>query len=155
MRLPADVEADDPSADPNPTPEHETRVGVLEALAGLTGHGQRVPLPLPDGRIPDLLMANLSTRGLFLGDGKESEGPTDLDSRARLDGYASWLAPHVRGGRPALFAVCCPSLAQARAWMAFLHALLRQEHDLNSNGWAKRMDPDAAVGAVFLAASTE
>src|SRR4051794_40102645 len=94
---------------PNPSPAHEARVALLDSLAALTGHRQRVPLPLPDGRRPDVLMVDVERGWLFLGDGKESEGPNDVPSRCRIDSYVGWLLPQARSDRRLTLAICCPT----------------------------------------------
>lgn len=137
----------------NPSAEHEWRVALLEALAALTGHIVPLPTPLADGSRPDVLMADLRRCAVFLGDGKETEGPTDLASRARLERYLSWLAGHVRLAGVATIAVCAPSLAESRGWAAVLSDSAR-EQQLAARVWAELVIPGAAVVSARLTPGT-
>ena len=140
------VAAESPHA--NPSVEHEWRVGLLRTLGALTGHVQPIPIPLPDGRRPDVLMADLALFSLFLGDGKASEGPQDVASHARLDGYFTWLVPHIQLGRLATVAICTPTLAAAYGWGVFLR-LLGEDHGV---GLARiSVEPIAIEAAVASA----
>lgn len=68
-----------------PSRTHETRRRLLETIAGTAGY--RLDMYLPDGRRPDVLRLHVDRPGLFLGEAKHTEGPSDLDSTDRIRHY--------------------------------------------------------------------
>ena len=74
-----------------PSRVHETRRVLLETVADAAGY--RLPMPLPDGRRPDVLRLHIDRAGFFLGEAKHTEGPDDFKSLDRLRHYLGWLLP--------------------------------------------------------------
>jgi len=72
-----------------PTAAHEQRVGELETLAILAGY--TVPIRMPWRLRPDVLRSHPATPGLFIGDAKETEGPSCADTLRRLRWYVTAL----------------------------------------------------------------
>ena len=74
-----------------PSRAHETRRVLLETIADAAGY--RIEMSLPDGRLPDVLRLHVDRPGLFLGEAKHTEGPSDFSSIDRLRHYLGWLVP--------------------------------------------------------------
>jgi hypothetical protein len=132
-----------------PGPVHEGRVRTLEALATLAGFLTAVPR-LPDGRTPDVVRISTSSRGLFLGEAKASEGPGDRDALARLARYVIWWQQAGHKG-PALLVVCCDRL-DSRRWVSALTALAAEVND-PAIAQAEPLGRDEAIA--WLASSSE
>jgi hypothetical protein len=89
-----------------PSLTHEARRALLKTLADVAGF--RIEANFPSDDRPDVLRRLVNGRGLFLGEAKYSEGPSNMASVARLDRYLGWLLPvqqiwwmcSARGGPP-------------------------------------------------------
>lgn len=116
----------------NPTRAHESRRTLLETVADTAGY--RLPMPLPDGRRPDVLRVHVDRASLFVGEAKHTEGPYDLASTDRLRHYVSWVAPLWTRGVGNILAVAHPSGLE-RPWrdrMDWLCQDLAAEHVVGS-----------------------
>ena len=76
----------------NPSRAHELRCVVLETIAEAAGY--RLKIRFRDRRRPDVLRLHLDRAGLFLGEAKHTEGPSDPCSIDRLRVYLDCLLPH-------------------------------------------------------------
>lgn len=103
---------------------HDRAVETLRALASLVGCGQQLEHGLPDGRRPDVLQLNTGKGLMFVGDAKDSETPGTTASRARLQGYLSWVSSFLQGaGRRAVVAICVCQPGYAESWRDSLESL--------------------------------
>ena len=96
-----------------PSRAHEARRILLQTIAEAAGY--RLGMSLPDGRRPDVLRLHVGRPGLFLGEAKHSEGPSDFSSIDRLRHYLGWLAPLHQRGVCSILAVAHPC-GLGRAW---------------------------------------
>jgi hypothetical protein len=115
--------------------EHECRRKFLHALAVLTGFEPQPYIGLPDGSIPDVLLVQRSTRGLFIGDAKETETPGTGDTQARLIRYMHWFGVHLEHPLSwGMFAICCGG--DVEAWLRVLNFLACESglHELQYGG---------------------
>lgn len=96
-----------------PSRSHETRRVLLQTIADVAGY--RLEMSLPDGRRPDVLRLHVARPGLFLGEAKHTEGPSDLCSVDRLRGYLDWLLPLCQRDVGCVLAVAHPR-GLGRAW---------------------------------------
>lgn len=100
-----------------PTAQHESRVGILAALADLAGYTVDVRL---DGRLqPDVTRLHRSSARLLIADAKATESPTDRATRARLTRYAERCASWRCAGFEVALALCHGE-DHAGAWRACL-----------------------------------
>src|SRR5689334_2277066 len=96
--------------------EHEGRVEFLKALAELAGYSVSLPC-LPGGLIPDVLKFSPISRGLFIGDAKNTESPFDQRTQVRLSHYLFSLAIYLRRTNShGVFAICFGKRTQEDAW---------------------------------------
>ena len=89
-----------------PSRTHEARRVLLETMADVAGYC--LEMSLPDGRRPDVLRIHVDRPGLFLGEAKHTEGPSDLNSTDRLRHYLDWLVPLCQRGVGSVLAVAHP-----------------------------------------------
>ena len=124
---------------------HDVRVNFLDSLAVLAGCGEQWGAALPDGTRPDVFRADSSRHILFLGDAKNTEGPGNLATQARLNAYFSWLGGHVRNGGVGVFAICAGSGCDIRGWVSTL-SMLGHEAAMTCERWrVDRFMPDTVV----------
>ena len=97
----------------NPSRSHEERRRVLETASEAAGY--RLDFRLPNLYRPDVLRLHVDRTGLFLGEAKHSEGPSDSCSVDRLRVYLDCLLPLFRRGVGGLLAIAHPC-CQGRAW---------------------------------------
>jgi len=69
----------------SPSVAHEVRVTCLDAIATIAGFTLEIPIPLPDGSIPDVIRMMPSRRALFIGEAKAAEAPDNHATLERLD----------------------------------------------------------------------
>lgn len=105
---------------------HEERRKFLDALAVLCGYPTPLVPGLPDGRVPDVIRMNGRTRGLFIGEAKDSETSGNTETRKRLAEYLAWFMGHLGAGGEGVFSVCCGRACEAEAWRLTLDDLSRQ-----------------------------
>lgn len=105
---------------------HEERRKFLDALAVLCGYPTLLMSGLADGGAPDVIRMNGTTRGLFIGEAKDSETPGNTETRKRLAGYLAWFMSHLAAGGEGVFSVCCGRAGEAEAWRLTLDDLSRQ-----------------------------
>ena len=96
-----------------PSHSHEARRVLLQTIADAAGY--RLEMLLPDGRRPDVLRIHVDRPGLFLGEAKHTEGPSDLYSVDRLRCYLDWLLPLYQRDVGSVLAVAHPR-SLGRAW---------------------------------------
>jgi hypothetical protein len=123
---------------------HAERVAMLHTLAVLAGCSVRLTC-LPDSRQPDVVCTDIARKLLFIGEGKDSEHPTDRETQARLLRYFQWLR-----NQHALVAICFGRRGDADAWRALLH-MLAEECDIRvSREGADELGPGYIVAWVLL-----
>lgn len=129
-----------------PSLTHEARVRSLETLADVAGFC--LPMSLADGRRPDVVRRPLLGEGLFIGEAKYTEGPTDQGSLDRLRAYLGWLAaletPHARCAL-----VVAHSFAQGEQWRSRLVWLCEPRLD-RACIWTSPIAPGTSVTALTL-----
>ena len=96
-----------------PSRSHEVRRVLLETIADAAGY--RLKSRFPDGKRPDVLRLHVNRTGLFLGEAKHTEGPTESCSVDRLRVYLDWLVPLCRQNVGSLLAIAHPR-GLGRAW---------------------------------------
>jgi len=106
---------------------------------------------LLDGERPDVLRRPSTGRGLFVGEAKHSEGPSDMRSVTRLDRYLEWLLPVERTGGLAVLAVAHVNGLDA-AWRARLD-WLRVGHDTAGHVWSAPATVGTVVSVLVLGLS--
>jgi hypothetical protein len=110
---------------PLKTPTHDDRAAALDSLAVLMGFTTRLPY-LPDGHQPDVLRLSIASRGLFIGDAKDTESPGNSATAARLSRYVDWAAVHARRfDGPTLLMLCFGVRQHAVGWLALVADLIR------------------------------
>lgn len=97
----------------NPSRSHEERRSVLLTIAEAAGY--RLEFRFPNDRRPDVLRLHVDRTGLFLGEAKHTEGPSDSCSIDRLRVYLDCLLPLVRRDVGGLLAIAHPR-GLGRAW---------------------------------------
>lgn len=109
---------------------HNSKVQFLDTLAILMGCKECISSSLPDGRRPDIIRIDTKSRLLFIGEGKNTETPGCLDTRARLLEYFRWISAHVSDrDRLAIFALCFEKEHDSERWIETT-SLLSHEMDL-------------------------
>jgi len=93
---------------------------MLETVATLAGF--TLPLPLPDGTIPDVSRVCPYTGAVFIGDAKQSEHPQNPTTLGRLERYMRWLSRRRPNAVPDFFCVCHP-LHHRERWLPVLELL--------------------------------
>ena len=125
----------------NPSRSHEERRGVLETIAEAAGY--RLELHLPNDKRPDVLRLHVDRTGLFLGEAKHTEGPSDSCSVDRLRVYLDCLLPLMRRNVIGLLAIAHPC-GLGRAWRDRLD-WLRQETPICGAVRSKNVTPTTTV----------
>jgi hypothetical protein len=129
-----------------PSRTHEARRSLLETLADISGF--RRELILPGGDRPDVLRRLDNGRGLFVGEAKHSEGPSDMPSVDRLDRYLGWLMSVERTGGFAVLAIAhSPGLHVA--WRARLEWLLAGR-EASGDVWSAPVAMEMVVSVLVL-----
>lgn len=127
-----------------PSLTHEARRALLQTLADVAGF--RIEANFPSDDRPDVLRRLVNGRGLFLGEAKYSEGPSNMASVARLDRYLGWLLPVQQSGGCAVLAVAHPTGLEA-AWCARL-VWLAAGHKTDVNVWSASLARGIAVSVL-------
>ena len=127
-------------------PPHESRRKVLDSLAILSGYPQEMYDGLPDGRRPDVLRLDAKQQRLFIGDAKDSESPSDLNTKVRLLAYFRWLSVHViaRGGCGTM-AICFGNPHHINGWIITLEELAKEACIVKYHIGAERLDSELLV----------
>jgi len=103
---------------------HEERVQFLNTIAILLGCKGSISCALPDGRRPDVLRFDQSSRLLFLGEAKDAESPQCHETAVRFQRYLQWFAAHVMGeSRVGIVAVCFGRERDGPGWLRLLNWL--------------------------------
>lgn len=115
-----------------PSQTHEARRAVLMTLADLAGFTLRLPLPLPDGSIPDVAKTHPAHYGVFIGDAKDTESGHSRATQVQLNRYLRWAraASLVTTGK-SIFAVCHQLGAIGTPWHQVI-AMLADDLALDS-----------------------
>ena len=90
----------------NPSHAHEKRRVLLRTIAELAGY--KLEMSLPDGKRPDVLRLHVGRLGLFVGEAKHTEGPSDFSSVDRLRQYLDWLLLLYQEGVGSILAIAHP-----------------------------------------------
>lgn len=98
-----------------PSPTHEERKAILDAVATLAGFILPWRLELPDGSRPDVARTSRCTSGIFLGDAKATESPGTWATTTRLITYGRWVHAAATEGGLAVLALCT-NVRNSRAW---------------------------------------
>ncbi len=133
-----------------PGPTHERLRVDLDALAVLTGH--REHLRLGDWLRPDVARCDLLDLRLFVGDAKDSEGPTKPDSLRRLRTYLAAVAQATRLGWTATVAVA--HAHPDAAWLAQLEWFAARFGLTLRHRGVRVIAADATISWIGVAAST-
>ena len=107
----------------NPSRAHEGRRTLLQTAARAAGY--HLELALPDGTYPDVLRLHVRHGGLFIGEAKHTERPSDVRSVDRLAHYLDWLVELRPPGAVSVLAVAHPPRWRV-AWRDRLNWLLGQ-----------------------------
>lgn len=108
----------------NPSRTHEARRTLLQTAARAAGYHLR--FSLPDGTFPDVLTLHIRHGGLFIGEAKHTERPSDVRSVDRLAHYLGWLVELRPPGALSVLAVAHPP-PWREAWRDRLDWLLDRE----------------------------
>jgi hypothetical protein len=127
-----------------PSFTHEARRAHLQTLADVAGF--RIEVHFPSDDRPDVLRRLVNGRGVFLGEAKYSEGPSNMASVARLDRYLGWLLPVQQSGGSAVLAVAHSQGLEA-AWRARL-VWLAAGHRTDVNVWSASLARGIAVSVL-------
>ena len=105
--------------------EHERLRRELLTIAKLAGHTVPLPLPLPDGSIPDVALVDRLTESVLIGDAKNTEGPRALSPYLQLRRYYTWITslssdPKLRRG---ILAVCFSEIDEISWWVSLFSHL--------------------------------
>lgn len=114
--------------------EHERLREMLGTVAQLAGYTLNVPVPLPDGSIPDVARVNLTKSALFVGDAKNTETPWEIASTTRLLRYSAWVTSVSSGcvaSRTGTLAVCFNKASNRDAWLLLFRQIT---HSRGLNG---------------------
>lgn len=95
---------------------HEKRRKLLDSIATLAGYKVELAHGLPDGCRPDVLRINPQERGLFIGEAKNCEPPSNLSTRVRLYAYFRWLLIHTVDGGGGILAICFGNVRDTIGW---------------------------------------
>ena len=129
---------------------HELRRGELETFARHLGF--HLPVVFPDGSIPDVALAHMDDRSLFLGDAKHTERPAARATRARLFGYLAWLNMRF-GSRTHRFAIAyAPGIGQV--WSEFLVELAYEAGLVSDRPWVRRLSVRTEVALLRVRHAT-
>jgi hypothetical protein len=110
--------------------KHETRRRLLDAVATLIGYRTAIPVPLPDGSVPDVLRASVADWAVFVGEAKDTERPGGAETQARLAKYATWIRGRPSTGRlPNVIAVCYGRGSDTNPWLKVLGRFAEEAHD--------------------------
>lgn len=127
-----------------PSAIHEYRTATLSTMATLAGYSTTMG-GLPDGTRPDVLQLRPDGRGVFVGDAKATETPGNLETFARLDHYAAFLAGWVASGGCGVLALAVPEV-DAYGWLSRLRDLcLRASGGLRVEGRVDRLEVHTVV----------
>jgi len=99
----------------SPSPEHEARVRLLEAVAVLAGFTGTVAFEPP--LEPDVFRVDFHRRRVFVGDAKATETTGAQATKARLARYARAARSWRDGGADVVLAVAHGQPRQAREWL--------------------------------------
>lgn len=134
--------------------QHEFARDALDDIALLSGYSVPIPLPLPDGSIPDVARTTAGCNGVFLGDAKHTEVPTDRETISRIRKYMTWLRLlKTEVYRKSFFAIATTDSLYAMAWKARLYSI---GYDVGLSGFSvlyKTLSPDLCI--VWLAADRD
>ena len=130
-----------------PSRLHEERRALLGTIADLAGYG--LEAVLPDGCRPDVLRWAGRGRGLFIGEAKATEGPTDDRSMARLSHYVGWLQALEGVGVPGVLAIA-HRVGSDAAWRCALTSLTAERTSWSSPR-SRRVNPETTVTATVYA----
>lgn len=123
---------------------HEFRRSELATFANHLGF--HIPVPFPDGSVPDVAFVHVDRRALFVGDAKHTERPTSRATRARLSVYCSWLAS-APGSGPNLFALAYPP-GSGPGWSEVLVELVVDAGLFSDRPWVRPLSPRTEVALV-------
>ena len=115
---------DMPGTFANPGRAHEARRTLLKTVARIAGY--RLNFALPDGMFPDVLTLHIRHGGLFIGEAKHTERPSDVRSVDRLARYLGWLVELRPPASLSVLAVAHPPCWRA-AWCDRLDWLLDRQ----------------------------
>lgn len=99
-----------------PTPQHESRVELLETLASLLECHARPSLFLLGGEIPDVLRFRTTPRLIFIGDAKATESPGSAATSSRLRSYVHWAHVIEDTSKIPIIVALCIQRSEAIAW---------------------------------------
>ena len=125
-----------------PSIQHEQRRATLEAIGRLAGYV--LHLPMPDGSIPDVALADPRSMALFIAEAKHSEPPWDHPSLVRLRRYAGWLSHEQGAGGPDVFAIGHPP-EHGTGWTFALIQLARDAQVVIDRVSTRQVDPGTSV----------
>jgi len=106
---------------------HEMKVGLLDTISMLIGCRESIANRLPDGKRPDVMRIDRRRGILFLGDGKNTETPGNLDTQVRLMEYIRWLSAHLGfPKRIGIFTICFGRGSDAVGWVETISMLTNE-----------------------------
>ena len=120
---------------------HALRQADLETFAQHLGF--HIPFVLPDDRMPDVLLAHVQARRVFVGDAKHTESPSDPATRARLLAYLNWSAS-VEARSDGYFAIAHTPGFSAE-WIEAIKELTAEAGIVAGLPWTKRLNVTTEV----------
>ncbi|GAA4534847.1 hypothetical protein GCM10023096_82560 [Nonomuraea ferruginea] len=131
-----------------PSPQHETRVDILNAVAVLAGY--TVPSRITDDLTPDVVRLDLRHRRLFVADAKETETPGTRHTQDRLRAYMVAMRAWLLAEYTVRLAICHGDYDSAGPWLFLLRTIARDAALLSSKGDSTVLDRDHVLCWVDL-----
>lgn len=128
----------------NPSDCHERRRVLLEAVADIAGYS--LDFRFLNGKRPDVLRLHLNRSGIFLGEAKHTEQPSNLDSTDRLRIYFDSVLQLAQNDLKCIIAVAHrPALT--KSWLNRLNWLC---HDTPMHSLSTSTTISANTSVTFL-----
>lgn len=126
--------------------EHEIAREALNDIAILSGYSSELPLPLPDCGIPDVARITDSMKGIFIGDAKHTEHPTNEHTLVRIRKYLKWLANlSVDVRQQSVFALSVTDSLAAAEWHLILNNLANDVGIMSFRAQHRTIDVDLSI----------
>lgn len=127
--------------------EHERLVGFLDTMAVMLGCFQTLNGQLPDSTRPDVLRVNTKSGFLFIGDAKNTEIPSSINTQERLSKYILWILPFVSNdnNRKLMFAICHNKKENIFSWTNMLFKLFCQTGIVPFKSGVEEFDPNTYI----------
>lgn len=136
-----------------PSPRHESRVDILNAVAVLAGF--TAPSRIADDLTPDVVRLDLRHRRLFVADAKETETPGTRHTQDRLSAYVVAVKAWLLAEYTVRLAICHGDYGSTGLWLALLRTAARDAALQPSEGSSTILDRDNVLCWVDLSAGPQ